>query len=137
MFELINNTEIKNLSHILFLLTLFGFLLIKIFENKFKTKLDFHLFGIKYSIYTLVIAMYILNFKSRRYSTLDIWYTPENIQRLENKKYLLQIIKAQNQAIFETAEIQHSYFLFFVLFLYFGYINISGIQKIKTHNSNS
>ena len=137
MSEFIRNTDIKDLFYILFYLTLFGFVLIKIFENKFKTKLDFHLFGIKYSMFALVIAMTILSLKSSRYRSLDIWYTPENIQRLENKKYLLQIIKAQNQAIFETAEIQHSYFLFFVLFLYFGYINISGIQKIKTHNSNS
>jgi len=131
MSEFIRNTDIKDLFYILFFLTLFGFLLIKIFENKFKTKLDFHLFGMKYSIYALLIAMAILNLKSLRYNSLDIWYTPKNIQELENKKYLLQIIKAQNQAIFETGEIQHSCFKLFAIFLIFGYINFSGILKNK------
>nr|WP_315149158.1 hypothetical protein [uncultured Flavobacterium sp.] len=137
MSEFIRNTDIKDLFYILLFLTLFGFVLIKIFENKFKTKLEFHLFGIKYSMFALVIAMTILSLKSSRYRSLDIWYTPENIQRLENKKYLLQIIKAQNQAIFETAEIQHSCFRLFVIFLIFGFINLSGILKMKSHNSKS
>lgn len=131
MLELIKNTEIKNLAYILFFLTLFGFLLIKIFENKFKTKLDFHLFGIKYSIYALVIAIATLNLKVTRYRSIDIWYTPENIQELENKKYLLQIIKAQNQAIFEIGEFQNSCFRLFIIFLIFGFINLSGILKNK------
>lgn len=131
MSEFIRNIDIKDLFYILFFLTLFGFVLIKIFENKFRTKLDFHLFGIKYSIYALVIAMAILNLKSSRYKSLDLWYTPENIQQLENKKYLLQIIKAQNQAIFEIGEVQNNCFRLFVIFLIFGFINLSGILKNK------
>jgi hypothetical protein len=131
MSEFIRNTDIKDLFYILFFLTLFGFVLIKIFENKFKTKLEFHLFGIKYSMFALVIAMTILSLKSSRYRSLDIWYTPENIQRLENKKYLLQIIKAQNQAIIEIGEFQNSCFRLLVIFFIFGFINFSGILKNK------
>ncbi len=131
MFEFIRNIEIRNVSFFLFLATLLGFFLIRFYENKFKTKLDFHLFGLKYSIYALLIAMTILNSKSGRYRSIDIWYTPENIQELENKKYILQIIKAQNQAIFEIGEVQKSYMYLIAIFLIFGYINLSGILKNK------
>ena len=131
MFEFIRNIEIRNVSFILIIATLLGFFLIKFSENKFKTKLDFHLFGMKYSIYALLIAMAILNSKSRRYRSIDIWYTPENILELENKKYILQIIKAQNQAIFEIGEVQNSYLHLIAIFLIFGYINLNGILKNK------
>jgi hypothetical protein len=131
MFEFIRNIEIKDVSFFLIMATLLGFFIIKFSINKFKTKLDFHLFGMKYSIYALLIAMAILNFKSRRYGSIDIWYTPDNIQELENKKYILQIITAQNQAISEIGEVQNGYFRLIAIFLIFGYINLSGILKNK------